>query len=239
MMAADPSYFCPRCGAMLDGDFLATAGEELDCPECDQPVRRDAVMRGTAGPSEPEPAASDLQPESDAEAPPGGRLDCRLIDRQLVIYIRPGTNRTVRAIGCFAVMWLGFMAVFTGIMVGAGAGLPDLPGSLFFLLFLGVFWAVGLGMFYFWIRGRFGKTYVLVEPGRLVMKTDLFGRESFKEYPLLVGSRAELAEAYSQNDRPVYKIVVPTARRSVGFGTFLSDEEKEWLVARINRHLGV
>lgn len=43
--------------------------------------------------------------------------------------------------------------------------------------------------------------------------------------------------AYEENDRPVYKIVVSTTGRDAAFATFLSPEEKDWIVARINQHL--
>ena len=37
---------------------------------------------------------------------------------------------------------------------------------------------------------------------------------------------------------PVYHVHVTTTGRPAKFGTFLSREEKEWIVAQINRHLG-
>ena len=40
-----------------------------------------------------------------------------------------------------------------------------------------------------------------------------------------------------QNDVPVYAVAVNGTKRKAKFGTFLSQEEKDWLVDRINRHL--
>jgi DNA-directed RNA polymerase subunit RPC12/RpoP len=232
-----PDYYCPRCGAMLEEGFLATAGQEFDCPECDERVRLDAVSPELSRRTElrPDVDVAALEPES----PPGTRIDCRVADRQLVIYLKPGSSRAVRGIGCFAAAWLGFIGLFSGIILSAGdfAG-PGWTGGLMLVGFLGIFWAVGLGMLYFWLRGRFGKSYILVEPERLVLKTELFGREKFREYVLDPQSRAALAESYRQNEQPVYKVAVTTAGKTASFGTFLSDEEKNWLVERINRHLG-
>lgn len=231
------TYYCPRCGAMLEEDFVRRAGEEFDCPECDETVRLDAVAPDLAHRDEEAPAA-DVESFQE-ESPPGSRIDCRVAGGQLVIYIPPGSSKAVRGIGCFAVLWLGFMCVFTGIMVASG-GVAEagMPGGLFLLAFLGLFWLIGLGMLYFWVRGRFGKTYVLVEPDRFVLKRELFGREKYKEHLLDEHSRASLAESYRQNEQPVYKVSISTAGGSAGFGTFLSPAEKGWLVARINRHLG-
>ena len=100
-----------------------------------------------------------------------------------------------------------------------------------------LFWAVGLGMLYFWYRGRYGKIYVLVERDRLVVRFVLGKREKIKEYVLNENSRADLVESYKQNERPVYAVAVSTAARAAKFGTFLAQEEKVWIVERINRHL--
>ncbi len=216
---------------MLGEEFLAVAGEEFYCPECDDLIHRDQVGRRRA--------RFEDEVETEVERPPGTQLECRVIDRQLVIFIRPGSNRTVRSLGCFAVVWLGFMIVFTGLMVLAGPmAEADLTTLMFLIPFLGLFWAVGLVMLYFWIRGRFGRTYVLVEPDRLVLKTELFGRERYREHQLDANSRAQLEESYRQNDQPVYKVAVRTVGKSVGFGTFLGHDEKNWIVERVNRHLG-
>lgn len=226
------AYYCPRCGAMLDEDFLRTAGEQFDCPECDETVRLVAVAPDLARRDEdaPAPDAAAFQEET----APGGRIDCRVAGGQLVVYIPPGSSKTVRALGCGAVLWLAIVGAITAAFVFGGA----VGEAGFFLVpFLSIFWLVGLALLYFWIRGRFGKTYVLVEPDRLVLKRELFGRESYKEHLLGEHSRASLQESYRQNDRPVYKVAVSTAGGSAGFGTFLSPDEKDWLVQRINRHL--
>ncbi len=226
-------YYCPRCGAILDEDFLRSAGEKFDCPHCDRSVRLDVAAPDIAN-REPPAAAPDVDRFRE-ESPQGSRIDCRVAGAQLVIYIPPGSSKAVRAIGCFAVVWLAFIGVFTGGMV-AGGGVAE--AGFFLIPFLGIFWLVGLGMLYFWIRGRFGKIYVLVEPDRLVLKRELFGRERYKDHLLDEHSRATLAESYRQNNQPVYKISISTAGRPATFGTFLSTAEKDWLVQRINRHLG-
>ena len=57
-------------------------------------------------------------------------------------------------------------------------------------------------------------------------------------YPLAGYSRAKLAVAHVFNGTPVHSVAVSTAEEHPRFGTFLSPQEKYWLVCRINRHLG-
>jgi hypothetical protein len=230
-----PKYLCPRCGAVLAEDFLVAAGKEFDCPKCRQLIRLDVVAPELARAAATEVESVDAEPAVD-ETPPGRRLQCRVVGRQLVLFVPPGSSKEVRAIGCFAAVWLGFMGAFsTAAIFGNKLTVVSLLG-MFALLSL--FWAVGLGMLYFWYRGRFGKTYVLVERDRLVVRFVLGRREKIKEYVLNENSRADLVESYKQNERPVYAVSVSTAARPAKFGTFLAQEEKAWIVERINRHLG-
>ena len=242
------TWRCPHCGAPLDEGILATFGEEFDCPECDQTVRMDELQASQAAPQQPHPespvahqeAAPAEEPISDT--PPPGRLQCVQKDSQLILLILPGSNRAVRSLGCFAIFWLSMISFFTWMFLrmDLAAGNMPFPAGVFFLLVLSVFWIAGLVLLYCWLSGRFGKTYVLVEPDRAVVRHVLFGRERLREYPLDRTSHAKLVESYRQNDQPVYKIAITTASGApASFGTFLSDEEKQWLVARINRHLGV
>jgi len=242
------SLRCPHCGAPLDEGILATFGEEFDCPECDQTVRMDELQASQAAPQQPHPespvahqeAAPAEEPISDT--PPPGRLQCVQKDSQLILLILPGSNRAVRSLGCFAIFWLSMISFFTWIFLrmDLAAGKMPFPAGVIFLLVLGGFWIAGLVLLYCWLSGRFGKTYVLVEPDRAVVRHVLFGRERLREYPLDRTSHAKLVESYRQNDQPVYKIAITTASGApASFGTFLSDEEKDWLIARINRHLGV
>jgi len=242
------SLRCPHCGAPLDEGILATFGEEFDCPECDQTVRMDELQASQAAPQQPHPespvahqeAAPAEEPISDT--PPPGRLQCVQKDSQLILLILPGSNRAVRSLGCFAIFWLSMISFFTWIFLrmDLAAGNMPFPAGVFFLLVLSVFWIAGLVLLYCWLSGRFGKTYVLVEPDRAVVRHVLFGRERLREYPLDRTSHAKLVESYRQNEHPVYKIAITTASGApASFGTFLSDEEKDWLIARINRHLGV
>jgi len=154
---------------------------------------------------------------------------------RMVIHV-PSGGKKARGIGCFALIWNGFMAFFTvAMLIGAG---PDELSLWVMLSFLSLFWAVGLGMLYWWIRMRFTRLYLMLEPDRLVIQRILFGRKSIRETNLGPESAASLVEAYRQNDDPVYTVAVKGENRTAKFGTSLSIEEKQWFVHRVNEFLG-
>ncbi|MBN1590517.1 MAG: hypothetical protein JW888_13460 [Pirellulales bacterium] len=223
-------YFCPRCGIPLSEEYLLMAGEQFDCPDCNR-----AVNLGQIAPELVRQLA-EQQRLGVEETTPGGRMQCRLIDQELVIYIPPGTSKSARSMGCFAVFWLGFMVVFTSAWIGTGQMFQG-EGPWFLIPILSLFWLIGLGMLYGWLRGRYGKVYVLVEANRLVKRFELFGREKMREYTLDENSKASLVESFRLNNQPVHAVSVTTTGRPAKFGTFFSREEKDWLVRRINRHL--
>jgi len=252
-----PSYYCPRCGEQLGEHFLRGVGEEFDCPECDASLSLESVAPDLAREMEEEESEIDYSPERqfdleeerdgklengerydgefDPENPPGTRVQYRKVGDQLVFFIPPGASKTNRSIGCFGVMWTAITGGVTiPIIVGGGIDAGD---ACFVIPFLGIFWAIGLVFLYFWFRGRFGKTYVLLERDRLVVKFELLGREKFRNFYLDGESRARLDTSYSENDRPVFHVAVSTSDKDATFGTFLTREEKRWIVYRINRQL--
>ena len=112
-----PDYYCPRCCALISADFLLTADEQFDCPECHEPVRMELVAPDLAA------AATDRTAEGvEEETPPGSRLSCRLVGDRLVLYIPPGSSKPGRSLGLSGVFWTGFTAVFTVIMTIIGGG---------------------------------------------------------------------------------------------------------------------
>lgn len=183
------------------------------------------------------------------EPPPGSQVQCRLIGEQLGLYIPPCSGRSVPfplkyIVGRFPLVYLGGVAFFTV----AAVFLAFKDGEYWPFIPLGLMWPIGLGLFYLWLSGRFGKTHVLIEPGRLVTKFELFGRQKLREYFLDENSCASLVADYyvggetgdlgSSRGDPVHHVHVTTTRRPAKFGSYLSREEKDWIVARINRHLG-
>jgi hypothetical protein len=90
-------------------------------------------------------------------------------------------------------------------------------------------------MAYFWLRMRFTRHNVLVEPQRVVVQKLFFDRKSLEETAVDAESTVMLAEKYKENDQPVYTISVSGVDRTITFGTSLSDQDKRFLVHKIRR----
>ncbi len=171
------------------------------------------------------------------EPPPHSRMECRQIGSQWMLLIPPGRSRRARNLGLFGAV---FAAAGTGFLWLCGSTLlREHDNSLFFACLVPlVFLAIGLTMIYFAIRSRFGWTQVLIEPGRLVMRLAFCGRDTLKEYAWSEGCFALLGVAYCENDEVVDRVEVYTDNGWVKFGTFLDNNEKQWVVDQINTQLG-
>lgn len=151
---------------------------------------------------------------------------------RLVLDIPPGKNSG--GLGCFAIIWNGFMAVFTTLMIVAPNQNDQKPAVGLFL-FLGLFWLIGLGFLYAWVKMRFERCFLLVDRNRAVLRRMLFGRQRQKELELDESSRAQLTSAYEQNDEPVYRVTMQgVGGKLLHFGTSLEPAEKDWCVDAIN-----
>lgn len=130
--------------------------------------------------------------------------------------------------GLFAIVWNVFIGIGTCVSL-------QQQGPPF--AFLAVFWVGGFGLGYVWLHLRFARTIILLERDRIVVKKLLPWFEKVRERRLKADSEAELVLCFSEGDRPIYSVSVSTDEGAAKFGTALSDEEKEWLVWRIDTFL--
>lgn len=238
-------YSCPQCHAEIHADLIETTGQ-AECPFCGADLSSlglPAPAESTVTPAEQfVPASETASVRQDLPSLPAkSRITIVEASAERLVFYVPGGGAASGGIGCFALVWNGFMVAFTSIILtsgGQGAGNNPTP-ELGLIAFLSLFWAVGLGMAYFWMRLKFERTFLLLERQRIVLQKVLFSRKRVEETILTTASRAELVESYKQNDRPVYRIEVQGQDRAVKFGTSLSDAEKDWLVDRINEFLNV
>jgi hypothetical protein len=224
---------CPECHAVLEDDLVTSTGS-AECPFCGADVG-DVAFDGDSNDGSP---ASTGRRTGHSGRPADSTIEIVESTRdRLVIHIPPGGKKT-RSIGCFAIAWNGFMAVFTSIWLFVGME-NNADAPLYVIIpFLGLFWLVGLGMAYWWVRMRFMRLYLLIDPSRVAIQRILFGRKSLKETHLAPNPYAELVESYQENDVPVYAVAIEGTDRTAKFGTALSREEKSWLVATINTFFG-
>ena len=175
-----------------------------------------------------------------SQAPPNSRV--QLIEssaNRAVLIISPGGKRA-RSMGCFALMWLTIVGAVTGIFIaihlGGGENVDgEAPPPWAIALFAFLFWGVGLGMAYIWIRMRFTRYLIAAEPHQLSVQRQLFGKKKTSITTLDENSIASLKESYSENNVPVYCIQVQGAEDDEKFGTALDLPEKQWIIDTINK----
>jgi len=240
-------FVCPECGTAFEGEVIeGGAGQRCsscgtECPPTDRRVsedsladQRDVGFNETADPVLARPLAA-LPKESSIRVVESS-------DDRLVLFI-PGGGKRSGGLGFFALVWNGFMTLFTALMVGAllnpGAQPQQKAPPAMAFLFISVFWLAGLVIAYAWLRMKYLRTFLLLDRERIVLQEILFGRRKLKETTLTPESRAELVESYQQNNVSVYRIEVVGSNGTARFGTSLSDPEKDWVVDRVNEFLGV
>ncbi len=221
---------CPQCRADLDDDLRESLGR-AECPFCGADVPELATA---AVP--PDEVDSDAARLSLPPLPAKSVIQIVQVTPERRVFYIPGGRSG--SIGCFALLWNGFMAVFTGGMASAfwGGNQGDITLPML-IAFLSVFWLVGLGMAIWWFKTKFERLFVMIEPQRIVIQRVLFGRKRIDETVLHESSRAELVESYRSNDEPVYRVEVAGTNRAAKFATSLERDEKNWLVDRINEFL--
>jgi len=235
---------CPECHANLQDDLVESTGR-AECPFCSADLSAlDWSRPLNATPSAPpetsgERTVAPAEPVALPPLPAKSRIDViEATPHRKLFYIPAGGKRTT-SLGWFVLLWNSIMLPITAAVLHEHFIAGKAQESAYIMFpFLGVFLLVGFGMGYWWLRMRFERTILLLEKGRLVVQRILFGRKRLEEARLNDESRAELAEAYTENERPVYSVAVRGIDRTVKFGTPLSDEEKDWLVRQINEHLG-
>lgn len=231
---------CPECHATLEPDEIDY--DRRECPMCgaslasldlsdieDQLSREEAIA----------------EPSSDAEglASPRATADSatsilEIIEQtpdRLVVHLPPNPTGS-SGLGGFAVIWNGFLLVFT--VIGAFAMRRAAKVELFPIAIVALFWLVGIAMLIAWVRARYTRIFLLLERDRLVVQRKLRGTTN-RELILGQAPLAALEESYSINDVPVYQITVRGEGRSESFGVGLPESDKRELVTRINRFLGV
>jgi hypothetical protein len=150
---------------------------------------------------------------------------------RLVVHIPGGGPRTT-GLGCFALGVNGLMLVVTLVSTLIALQAEATPWW-FIVPVLALFWLVGLVLAWFWVRMRFTRVNVLVQPERVVVEKAFFDRRAMEETGIDAESTVELAEMYRVNEQPVHAIAVSGSDRTIKFGTSLSDQDKRFLVRKI------
>lgn len=222
---------CPDCGAKKP---LRAPRDSDDVITCDSCGTRASALEWAASASPqtvigrpgPPPATSRITREVDA----AGRT----------VWNIPASGKS-GGLMLFAILWTcitavvsgGFLLAFLSGGMKKSGNFPDWA----ILPFFGIFWAVGLGMFYAAFRNKYARHRLSADRDSITLRREFFGNA--RERSLPAGSIKSVAQVtfYQQNYEPVLGIEIKGSHGKLRFGSILTAEEKAWLVADIQHVL--
>ena len=148
-----------------------------------------------------------------------------------------GLWRGSKGLFFFALVWCGFMAVFTAGAVGAGFewdGKPWMP-----ILFIAAFWAFGLGLLAVAVNMGRRTAVIAVEDGRLQVETrGLFGVRRQEWNPGELSAVRADAGGLEVNERPVLELQFhPVGGKKWGLLAGRDEDELRWMATSLRRAL--
>ncbi|HMF10832.1 MAG TPA: hypothetical protein VKE94_00960 [Gemmataceae bacterium] len=164
------------------------------------------------------------------------------VERQpdsVVLTIPPaGLRRGSNGLFGFAILWCGFMAVFTSIVVFfAGAGMRD--GFGLFLAFIVAFWGIGIALLLAAINmGRRQAVLAVVDGTLMVYQTGLFGAKRHEWPKDSVASIRTGPSSMEVNEVPVLELQIHSNNGTkVGLLAGRNVDELRWLATMLRRSL--
>jgi hypothetical protein len=140
----------------------------------------------------------------------------------------------------FALLWCGFMCLFTGLSVFAHfKGSGKVPTA--FWIFIPAFWSIGLGLLAGATNMGRRRAELTADSGRLHIEiTGLFGLKQ-RDWPRadIAAVRAD-ASGMEVNNRPVIELQIhPAVGKKAGFLAGRDEAELRWMAAQLRRALNV
>ena len=221
---------CPSCGAKPI-TIPEAPDDVITCPQCD----------ASASGLEWSTAASAQGLIGDADRVPAGTKISRQVDGAgATVWNIPASGRS-GGLMLFAVVWSTITGLVSlAFLLGFLFGKPEAGSNahLWFLIpFMGIFWVIGLGMFYVGCRNKFATHRLSVNRTSVVLRRELFGRGKEMTLPIESVQAIAQVEFYQQNYRPVRGIEIKGSGAKLRFGSILTEEEKAWLVADLKREV--
>lgn len=220
---------CPDCGVPA-GELPQNLGDVMVCGSCG--ARASLTEWALA-------ADADRRADIADQPPANTKIRRETVGENLVIWHIPATGK-FGFFMFFSVIWLlitgGMSGSFLVTFLTGGKIEGDGPDWMI-IPFFAIFWAVGLGMLYAAFRQKYMTHKVSIGSDTVTLRKEMFGKSSEKSLARSSIAAISQKEFYKQNDRPIYGIEIRGLDGKIRFGSALTDEDKEWLVADFNQVL--
>jgi hypothetical protein len=181
-------------------------------------------------------APGDLEPA--LTQPAGSKIAVDEFEGGLTMQVPPaGLWKGTSGMFFFALIWNGFMTVFTSAVVCGGLNAenkPDETALWIFPLVLSLFWAVGIGVLLGALNmGRRTAMFAIAGGNLLVMQKGIFGTKR-REWPVEeVSSIITGPSGMKVNDREVPQLQIHASGEKLGLLTGRDVAELEWLACEL------
>jgi len=218
---------CPKCQAHISANAVNIAQGVAFCKDCDEGFSLNGLAREQEIPR--------------IERPADARSTLTRSAEHIAVVLPPGG---LKGIGCFmtfftlfwnGVTWTVGFGMLAALVGGTGTG-PALGVGFFGLLFMVPFVLIGLVTGVIALYCVFGETLLAMDRQHFILDRRLFRYKYVLKYPFADITKIELAEAYRQNESPVYGvgIFLKSKHMPLAFGSSLSEEEKGWLLGELH-----
>jgi hypothetical protein len=177
--------------------------------------------------------------------PPGSPIEVKHFEDGISITVPPaGLWKGSRGLFGFGVLWCGFMTVFSSMFLFIGVKAQDVQGGdklWIFVLFVIVFWSVGIGLLLGGINMGRRQAGLAVAGGTLmVLQTGIFGKKQ-REWPLSdIEAICVGPSGMEVNGVPVMQLQIHDADgKKLGLLAGRTDEELEWMAHELRVAAGV
>jgi hypothetical protein len=152
-----------------------------------------------------------------------------------------GFFRGSKGLGCFSILWLGFISIFGTFSVGMAVSGQPLGQVWPFLLGTLLFGAIGVGMFFFALRSGRRRAVIDVVGMDLLITEQSIGKANSLSWGRDEIVRVVVGKSGMEvNDVPVMELQVwPVNGKKIGLFREREDDELRWMAAEIRAALGL
>jgi hypothetical protein len=146
-----------------------------------------------------------------------------------------------KGLGCFSILWLGFVSIFGSVSVGIAVNGGSILSALPFLGVSTLFGAIGLGMFFAAVRSGRRRAIIDVVGEDLLITRQSTGAPKTQSWHRSEIDRVVVGKSGTEiNDVPVMELQIwPAGGKKVGLFAERDDAELRWIAGEIREALGL